>query len=72
MERDFEDNGYTAKCLGCKVFIKGTNAVGHSEEYRRREEILLEGTERSAKVKQKELDFYAEVLERDDNKRRRK
>ena len=34
-------------------------------------EKVLEGTERSAKIKQKESDFFAEVLEREDKRRRK-
>ena len=70
-KKDFENCGYTTKCLGCKALLKGTRAVGHSEECRKRMEKELEGTDKIEKAKARGNQFCEEVLDREDRKRRR-
>ena len=65
-KEDLEKFGYTAGCPGCRAANRGTTAVNHSEECRKRlaEELEKVGDERLVR----ETERLFEHLEEEENK----
>ena len=66
---DFDEHVCSSRCPRCRSILKGIRRQDHSKACRQRMQKALEGTERLERAREREHEFYEEVLRREDKKR---
>ena len=66
---DIQEHGATDKCRGCKSALTGGHRQPHTSECRNRFEAVLDGDEKVQTSEQRANEFYAKVVQADEDKR---